>query len=221
MPTAYINADIAGDGDHTIVSSSPTYSTARAGNGTFTYLPYVVIGTDYFDSVHDCYQSFLSFDTSAIASNSSISNAWLSLFIENNVSTINFTVKARRKTDWSYNLVSTDFVPGSELSSLTTGGAVGLTPSSLGWIDIPLNSATVSPGGTTKILVYESGQESSTASLEERYAACSAPGTASQMPQLVFDYEEGTTSPTGSYTTLVNGLWVPEKVRVGGNWITA
>lgn len=105
--------------DAYIDSSSLTYSNARAGTGIGLD---VVTGTSLLvgqTSAFDCYEAFVSFDTSAIADAATVSVVTLSLWLVTDSSATDFTVNVRDR-DWGASVTTADFVAGASLSASGT-----------------------------------------------------------------------------------------------------
>ncbi|MEV0618536.1 hypothetical protein AB0I81_34775 [Nonomuraea sp. NPDC050404] len=104
--------------DGQISSTSPTYATARTGaslsantSGTTMSVGQSLVG-DY-----QCFEAFISFDTSAIADSDQISLIVLDLYLLNDTSATDFTVEAR-EYNWGATLTTADWVAGASLGGL-------------------------------------------------------------------------------------------------------
>jgi hypothetical protein len=100
-----------------------TYATARTGSTltadtagtTFT------VGQDATVSkgtAYDCWEGFLSFDTSGITDTDLVSSIVLDLWLVTDSSVTDFTLEARER-DWGASLTTADWVSGASLGALT------------------------------------------------------------------------------------------------------
>lgn len=102
-------------------SSTTSYTLARSGENL--YVPPSGDGysvgqypPDEFNTIWECYEGFLDFDTSGVVG--LISSATLSLGLAGDVSEEDFTVQARTH-DWGTTLTTADWVAGASLSTKT------------------------------------------------------------------------------------------------------
>lgn len=106
-------------GDGFIITDSSSYTSARAGSGatvdttTSPARAGQVTGVDQYR----CPETFVSFDTSAIADSDVVSSVDLTLYMGVQVSSNHFTLEARTK-DWGATLTTGDYVAGASLSGL-------------------------------------------------------------------------------------------------------
>lgn len=112
-------ASAAGDGY--LACNNATYSTARSGGGSITVdaVSFLLAGqTQIGGGDYTVYESFVSFDTSAIADADVVSAVALDLMLNSDSSTTDFTLQAR-DFDWGASLTTADWVPGANLGSNT------------------------------------------------------------------------------------------------------
>lgn len=155
----------ASTADGHVISSSSSYSTARSGGslGVNTYGTGAVrVGqaTDFI--VYECYESFLSFDTSSIPDDDVISSVVLSLNGQTDLSSsADFTVNARVK-NWGSSVDTGDWVAGDSLSGLTLLATWSTTSFSSGYNDFSSQSgfaSSINKSGTTYIILSSSRHE--------------------------------------------------------------
>ncbi len=109
----------ASDGE--VQSRNTTYSTARAGStlSVFSASTVATVGQELDAGTYFCYESFLSFDTSAIGASATVSAVDLDIYLTSDFSTTDFTINART-FDWSSGGLTTgDYVAGASLSANT------------------------------------------------------------------------------------------------------
>lgn len=113
--------------DGLITSSDPTYTTARSG-GTFSVSTSATshsVGQRNFLGSSDCYETFVSWDTSSIADGDAVSAVTLDMWLVSDTSTgAEFTVEAR-DYDWSTSVTSADWVAGANLGNYTLCASIG------------------------------------------------------------------------------------------------
>lgn len=126
MTTTTVFSDTS---DGRIASQSTSYTTARAG-GTLTAVTAganfpVGQSSDFAGGVdnYEVNEGFVRFDTSSIPDTDTISAAELSLSLNFDQSTTDFTVEAR-VSDWGTTLTTADWVAGASLSGLTRVGTL-------------------------------------------------------------------------------------------------
>lgn len=182
--------------DGYIASNNATYSTARAGSDLNNLSSDIYVGQDRYDS-YDCYEGFVSFDTSSVLG--TVSSATLSLYGGVDGSTAaDFTVNARLK---SYStLDASDWVAGASLSALTLLATFNTTGFSTSGYNVFTSQAAflsnINQSGVTGIILSSSRHEAGTAvaanNTDEyvRMHASVASGT-TQDPRLVVDASTG------------------------------
>lgn len=107
--------------DGRIQSQSSDYVTCRAGSNlaaTTDSSLNDVVGQKLSGSTYFCWELFLDFDTSSIPDTDVIDSVSLSLWLEDDLSTQDFTVQARLH-DWGGTLTTADWVSGANLSTKT------------------------------------------------------------------------------------------------------
>lgn len=115
----------SGTSDGFIDSSSTfaNYALARAGTGSLaadTASTTFKVGQSRLNGsdTSNCWEGFISFDTSAITDSDTVSVVTLDLWLVTDVSTTDFTIEARER-DWGATLTTADYVAGASLSGLT------------------------------------------------------------------------------------------------------
>lgn len=202
MPTYTLYASTA---DGYVRSANTTYATARAGSGltvdTTSTSNSWGVGQRLNAGTYQLTESFFSFDTSSVLG--TVTSVTLSLFLETDSSTTDFTVEARLY-DWGTGLTTADWVPGANLAALPLLGSVstaGLAPPA--YFAFAENGTTfrtsINQAGETRIVVVSSRLTTGTAptgveAIEVSYADTT--GTA-QDPKLVI---VTTTTPSAAST---------------------
>lgn len=136
--------------DGQVSSASTTYATARSGGTkSATAGSTAIFGQRLVSTTYTCYETFLSFDTSATGL-ASVSTATLGL---------NATANALASTDtvnvyayaWSdTTLVSSDWIPAATLGALTPSGTLSVTTGTTGALTaISLATGDVNLAGTS------------------------------------------------------------------------
>lgn len=181
--TTTVEAITASSGDYHIVNSSATYSSARAGTGAFNQGTYYAGNVDWYQSAWHAYQGFFHFNTTNIEG--TVTSAILRVTVEDNQGTVADTWRVRVNNTWAYNLSTTHFVPGADLSSFTLVGTQDIGAGVEGVRDIALDVSAINVGGATRLMLHSQLQESSTApSQNDRWASITRAGTTGS-PQLV------------------------------------
>lgn len=146
--------------DGQISSNHSTYSIARAGsslaldNDADAAVGQLVAGNRY------CYESFLSFDTSAVAG--VVQSATLSLYGSADGSTVDFVLEARLH-DWGATLETGDWVAGADLAAKTLVASYNTAG---GWSTSGYNAFTseaafvsgINQSGSTRLVLSSSRQ---------------------------------------------------------------
>lgn len=118
MATYTIYGDLA-DGD--VYASSPTYAAARtmypatgllSGNSQ----TYFGVGQELYTGTYTVYQAFIGFDTSSVSG--TVTSATLDLYVQNDLSTTDFTIEART-CDWAAAVAANDYIVGGDISTFT------------------------------------------------------------------------------------------------------
>ncbi len=163
-------------------SATPgVYADARAGtnNTTFTAYSsstYITVGQNYFTgsystTTYDCYEGFISFDTSVLASAHLITAVTLALRGYNNGSTTDFEVEARIH-DWGASLTTADYVAGASLSGKTKVATVNSSGYSSSYMNFTSESGFASNlnlTGTTYIVLCSKEQTDNSAPTNGEY----------------------------------------------------
>jgi hypothetical protein len=182
--------------DGRVSSYDATYATARAGaalnaDSAGSTMPLGQFGT------YNCYESFISFDTSTIGTDE-ISSATLSLYAYGDNSVTDFTCHARLK-DWGASVTTADWVAGADLSSLPLLASVstlGLSTSS--YTDFTSESAfltNINKTGTTGIILSSSRHEAANAPTNNEFVVWyTADQGGSFRPKLVVVHGAATTA---------------------------
>lgn len=155
MATLVAFADVA---DSRIWSSSATYLTARSGSSLVAGGAGVIqVGQDRPASINNCYEGFVSFDTSALVRDSPVSAASLAIFVDG-VASASFTVEAR-VFDWGGTVTTADWVPGASLSGMTllaTAASAAMSAGSYAtFVDVALPANVVAGGITSMVLASD------------------------------------------------------------------
>lgn len=160
-------------GDGYISSNNASYATANSGSGLSADTAGTIatagqnVSGNYF-----IWQSFFSFDTSAIPDAATISAASLDLYGQADSSTTDFALRWRIY-DWSSGgLTTADWRTAAQLGGLT---ALGEYNTSGGWTTsgynaMPATSPTnITKTGTTYVIVYSAEDQSSSAPTNPEY----------------------------------------------------
>lgn len=103
-------------GDGFVYSTNATYATARTGSGQFAATTFLRVGQYWDGSAYYCYEGFLGFDTSSIPDTDTVSAATLSIMLETDNSTTDFTTQARLFTWSGSGLTTADWTSGASLT---------------------------------------------------------------------------------------------------------
>lgn len=220
--------------DGYIESSSPTYSTARAGgslvvNDTGTSL---LVGQGRVDVAGGrfCMEGFLAFDLDGISPSDEVTDADLVVHQIQGRVDASFTVEAR-EYDWGATLDSGDWVAGASLGDVTPLLATlasstqsdtirTFTPSSTNLVD----HVQAHLGDVSRVLLNSSrhriGNGPGDFTFEDlELTSADASGTTND-PRLVIEHEEAA-PPEGSILEVFDGdTWAPLALEVfdGGTW---
>lgn len=206
--------------DGRIRSNSGTYSTARAGaslnastvNGSEDNRvgQLFLAGPDFY-----CWESFFSFDTSAIDDADTVSAVVLDLDIKSrNVSGSDFTVEAR-DFDWGASLTTADWIAGADLGSHTLVASVTASSGSVGSYqtftsETAFLTVTNIKTGTVHLVVNSSRHRVGTSPSGDEnitYTPADAAGTTDD-PKLTITHDSGPPPATP-----VTGIAVGAKVQ--------
>ena len=146
--------------DGHINSSNVVYLTARAGSGLVTNTAGVTFTTGQTlpAGISNCFEGFVSFDTSPIPDAEPITAATLSLWATTKVvASSDFTLEAR-SSNWGASLDTGDWVAGASLSALTLLASIATTAVTTGqYNDLTENGTNLRTAidvtGTTWILL--------------------------------------------------------------------
>lgn len=151
--------------DGFVQSTNTDYATARAGANLNAYTTNTSIpaGQELFAGTRYIWESFLTFDTSAVTG--TVQSATLSLHGHTDASTTDFTIQARLK-DWGAALTTDDWVAGASLGDLP----LLASRTSVGWSTIGHNqltseaafAANINQAGPTRLLICSSRQTAGT-----------------------------------------------------------
>lgn len=200
--------------DGSIDSESGTYSIARAGTGTIAVLglgDQLYIGQRFPASVYHVYESFLSFDTSVIPDDDTVTAVSLQLFLAFDASTVDFTMEVRTH-DFGTTLETADWVAGASLSALTN--LANLASSGIGAaeayksftsVGAAFNSA-INKTGTTRMIIASSRTAGNNAPTGNEYCGFYAEGAAgtTKDPKLVITHSPPTQTITLNQATETN-----------------
>ena len=192
VSTFYSSAD-----DGTLRSQNATYLTARGGT-TVTVVNAGVganglaFGQQLSGGNYNLFESFLSFDTSALPDAAVITSAVLSLYVDTDASTTDFITDARI-FNWGATLSTADWVNGADLASYTkvaTRNSSGVTTAAYNAFTDVAMIPNVSLTGVTYIMLSSARMDSATAPPDSEYLGASAQETAgtSADPKLVVTY---------------------------------
>lgn len=154
--------------DGRIVSSGANYNSARAGGSLTANDSNTAdrVGQYGFFSTWECYESFLSFDTSSLPDTDTIDSAVLAVYgSTDSTGTSDFTIRARIH-DWGGSLTTTDWVAGANLSGKTLVASFDTSGfSTSGYNSFTSESAftsNVNKTGTTYLIISSSRHEAGT-----------------------------------------------------------
>ena len=179
------------DGD--ITSSNAVYLTARAGSGLVVSSAGTTFGMGQAlpGGVANCFEGFVSFDTSAVPDTEPITAAVLSLWVVSKVLTADFTIEART-SNWGASLDTGDWVAGASLSALTLLASVTASATTNGaYNDLAENGtnlqAAIDVTATTWILLDSDRHVAGNVPLGGEKVSCSSADEAgtTQDPKLV------------------------------------
>lgn len=194
----------AGDGQ--VLSSDTTYSIARAGSGSLsanTAATTIQIGQRVPAGNFQCYEGFLSFDTSAITDTDVVTVVTLDMWLTTDSSTTDFTLEARDR-DWTAGgLTTADYVAGASLSGLTR--VASLATSGIGATgayktytsDASFLTVTNLKTGTVALLIHSSrhsGNNSPAGEENVLFSSADETGT-TQDPKLTITHNALATAP--------------------------
>lgn len=198
-----------------IQSTDAVYAIARAGNSLSAYgttgcdVGQNGEGTPGVPFNFNCFESFLSFDTSDISG--TITSVVLSLYGTGDGSADDFIVEARLH-DWGPTLGDTDWVPGGDLGSKTLLAA---KPTNVGWAS---NYNALTSEAAFAANINRSGST--------RMVICSSDHREGNEPPTYFNYIQywsaaafgggGTVNPKLVIETAVGG-WGVGEIRMGSN----
>jgi hypothetical protein len=206
MPTVDIFATLTGQ----INSSNAVYATARTG-GTLS----AATGGNIFDfgqltGPFRCIELFVTFDTSSIPDDATVTSVVFSLGMADNQSVTDFIAEARLH-DWGGTLETTDWVSGADLGSKL----LLATFDSAAYVDEAYNAFTesgtalsdnINKAGSTRFLVcsdrHRLGTQPSGSEYLDAYGQNSPPGDL--RPKLTITYDEAPTE-FGLTVTVVGG----------------
>lgn len=195
MSTLTVYGDTA---DDTAWSSNAAYSTARSGSSLALIGPTT---TDFYvgqNTGYQCYEGFISFDTSSIPDSATITAVELSLYVANDVSSTDFTIRARAY-DWGASVDTGDWIAGASLpgntllAELSTSGlsvaAYSVFTSEAGFL------AAISKTGTTRIALSSSRHEAGNTPTTFEYVRIHSGDQtgAERRPRLTVTYTTGVT----------------------------
>lgn len=162
--------------DGYVSGSSGTYATARSGAGSYvadSSSNPLYFGQFLLTGTYTLYESFLSFDTSALPDADTISAAVLSGFLNDNHTSGSFTLQARLQ-DWGTSVTTGDWVAGASLSGLTLLATLDTslfsTTAYYAFTDVAM-PANVNKTGVTRMLLCSSRLVSGTAPAGLEYGA--------------------------------------------------
>jgi hypothetical protein len=114
-----VSTVFAGSADGSLYSTSTTYSTARSGTALLSdnSSNELSVGQYFFSPDYGCYETFLSFDTSAIGGG--VTAVELALRLTVDQSDTDFTIEARESAWTAGGLTTADWVAGASLGGLT------------------------------------------------------------------------------------------------------
>jgi hypothetical protein len=214
MPTIVV---YSGTDDGYIYTSDASYANTRSGTGLTAHTTETAlsVGQD-LNGTYEGYEGFLSFDTSAIPNNATITNVELGMYGSTDNSTQDFTVVVKAY-DWGTSLTTADYVAGASLTGLGGAGTELLLYTTLnGWSTSAYNicsdggavCSAINKSGITRFILYS-----------DRFANNNTPTTFEQVqmhsgnqtgterrPKLTITYTEVSQSLTGSMGTLSGTL---------------
>lgn len=182
------------------------------------------IGNPTGASYYYCYEAFLSFDTSAVGSDS-VSAAVLNLTSQSDQSATDFEIRARLR-DWGSSLTTADWVAHSSLSSLTllahhatsSGWSAG---SSYDFTDDNF-AANINGSGTTRVILHsdftEAGTNPGTTQRYVSFRTLNYTGTTSD-PKLTITHAANATTGTAASTFKYSVATTGRRYFGGRNWI--
>ena len=156
MPSYVITS--ASGGGH-VVSSNPTYLTARTGSGLSANTGLQLVGQLLNAGTYTVYEAFTSFDTSVIPAAETIIDAVLALRVQTDNSTTDFTVQARTSLWTPSGLTTADWVAGASLGVLALlatldSSTVSAVPATYSCVSSGSNLVdAINKSGTTDILL--------------------------------------------------------------------
>jgi len=158
------------------------------------------LGETFYSEQFWVYESFLSFDTSALTSGATVSAAVLRVTSSGDVSTTDFDIQARLR-DWGTSLTTADWVAGADLSGLTLLGSYatssGFTANTGYDLSDTAMAANVNKTGTTRMLLCSSRTVGNTAPTGDEFVSTYSSdytGT-TRDPVLTVTYAAGATGP--------------------------
>ena len=194
----------AGDGQ--VLCSDTTYSVARSGAGSLaanTAATTIQIGQRVPAGNFQCYEGFLSFDTSAITDTDVVTVVTLDMWLTTDSSTTDFTLEARDR-DWTPGgLTTADYVAGASLGGLTR--VASLATSGIGATgayktytsDASFLTVTNLKTGTVALLIHSSrhsGNNSPAGEENVLFSSADETGT-TQDPKITITHNSLATAP--------------------------
>jgi hypothetical protein len=208
--------------DGLVYGLNATYTTARStasvADGTYLFIGQAL---GYY-----CGESFLSFITSDVPDDATISAAILSLYVAGEQSVTDFTLEARLR-DWGATLTTADWVAGASLSALTllaSKSTVGISGAAYLALTSEAAFATnVNKTGTTLLLLDSSRHVAGTTPTGNEYIDCSSSEYAgtTQDPKLVVTYTALPTVTTAAISAITaSGATGGGEVTVAADGVT-
>lgn len=191
---------VYGSVDGYISSNDATYSTARAGGGSFgssTTSTNVGQITGY-----SCYEGFCTFDASALDDGASITAVTAEFYLDVDSSATDFTVTLAAR-DYGATFEQGDYVAGADLAALTTlatlnTSGIGATGAYKTFTDVAF-PANLSKTAATRVILYSSrhsGNNTPTGDEYIQFEASSNAGT-TQDPKITVTYTNDTNAAAG------------------------
>lgn len=210
VTTFYAETSFAGG---RISSVAATYSSARAGSGTLSEDAGVhEIGQDFVGDYY-CYQSFITFLTSSLGSDT-VSQVDFALYGQGDYSTTDFTIECREYSAWDRSLSTGDFIAGASLSSqtlLASRSSSGFTTSGYNtFTESGTNfQSAINGSGYTSIICASANQTNNVAPTGAEWVRCRDADTVgtTQDPKLTITHAASTVTANGALATVtVAGL---------------
>ena len=196
-------------GAGSVLSEDAVYATARTGS-TLAVVGNHVVG-QWFTGSHNCWESFVEFDTSGIPDTDTVSAVTASLDGGNDSSTTDFTAKIAGPANYNGGAaLTTDWESGADLNAktvLATWASSGYSADYNAFTETADFAAAINKTGTTLLILFSN-----------RHADGTEPTGAERVTFIDADAAGTTTDPKLDITHAAGGATHPGWQQRGGWW---